>query len=273
MLLRTRLLPALSATCLCLLLVQVLAAAGNGQPDRFVNVIVSLENDASLGADFDNRTLAAAVAADHGLTPTHLYGTVFSGFAASVPENRLASLRNDPLVASVSHDAILSILAPPWCDTNPDHPACSDDDDGGDGGGGGDSSQTVPWGVDRVDADLNNNTGAGTHVYIVDTGIDSDHPDLQGNLGNGKAFTECKGSSNVCKEAWDDDHGHGSHVAGTVGAIDNDRDVVGIAPDVTLHAAKVCKKSGFARPRTSSRPSTGLPARPLIRTKRPRCST
>lgn len=220
------------------LLATPVTAGADKAPDRFINVIVSLKDDAAPKSPVGKRDFAAAVAVNHGLAPTRLYGTVFSGFAASVPENRLEALRSDSLVASVSHDNILTIVAPPFCGDNPDHPACSDD-------GGGDGGQTLPWGVDRVDADLNNNTGAGTHVYIVDTGIDSDHPDLQAHLGNSLAFAQCRGNPNVCKEAWDDDNGHGTHVAGTVGAIDNDRDVVGVAPDVTLHAAKVCDKSGF----------------------------
>jgi subtilisin len=228
---------------LCLIAAPFAATADNAASGRVLDVIVSLDDGAALGSPGANRDLAAAVAAGHGLEPKYTYGTVFAGFAASVPEHRVAALRNDSLVASVSYDNILTIVAPPWCDDNPDHPACDDDDDNG--GGGGDSGQVVPWGVDRVDADLNANTGVGTHVYIVDTGIDSDHPDLQGNLGNGNAFTACKGSPNICKKAWDDDHGHGTHVAGTVGAIDNDIDVVGVAPNVTLHAAKVCDKSGF----------------------------
>lgn len=217
------------ATGLALLLA---APAMAGKGDRFVDVIVSLDHGKALKGHFEKQSFAGAVAAAHGLNPTHTYGTVFSGFAARVPEARMNALRNDPVVQSITIDQ--PVKAFPRCNS-PNTPPCEDD-------GGGGSGQTLPWGVDRVDADANGNTGAGTHVYIIDTGIDADHADLQANLGNGYAVEQCKGGS--CITAWDDDQGHGTHVAGTVGALDNDIDVVGVAPDVTLHAVKVLDKRG-----------------------------
>jgi len=109
-------------------------------------------------------------------------------------------------------------------------------------------SQSVPWGVDRVDADVvhdGGDTGAGADVAILDTGIDEDHPDLQDNLGAGKAYTNCDGSNgSTCNNAWDDDNGHGTHCAGTADAIDNSEGVVGVATEATLHAVKVLGSSG-----------------------------
>lgn len=104
------------------------------------------------------------------------------------------------------------------------------------------SSQVAPWGIKRIGTA--SNTGYGIHVYIIDTGIDSDHPDLQANISTtGYAVETCKGGG--CNYAWDDDHDHGTHVAGTVGAINNNIDVVGVAPEVILHAVKVLSKSGM----------------------------
>ena len=60
--------------------------------------------------------------------------------------------------------------------------------------------------------------------------IDTTHP----NLGAGRAST-----AGASTPLWDNANGHGTHVAGTVGAIDNDRGVIGVAPDVTLHAVKM----------------------------------
>jgi len=118
--------------------------------------------------------------------------------------------------------------------------------------------ETLPWGIDRVDADAahdSGNTGTGADVAILDTGIDSDHPDLQAHLGSGKAFVECgynnDGTScshdNACNELWDDDHHHGTHCAGIAAAIDDSSDVVGISPDATLHPVKVlgCDGMGY----------------------------
>lgn len=226
----------------CLLAAPVMA--GKGPSDRFVDVIVSLDHGKTLKSHQAKENFAGAVAADHGLKPTRTYGTVFSGFAARVPEGRMNALRNDPVVQSITIDQ--PVRAFPRCNS-PNTPPCEDEDDGG----GGDTNQTLPWGVDRVDADLNGNTGAGTHVYIIDTGIDADHPDLQGNLGNGYAAEACQDQTTgppsgraTCDTSWDDDNGHGTHVAGTVGAVDDDAQVVGVAPGVTLHAVKVLDGGG-----------------------------
>ena len=95
-------------------------------------------------------------------------------------------------------------------------------------------AETLPWGVDRVDADNAHNngvTGGGADIAILDTGIDSDHPDLVDNLGTGKAYIECgtaldgggcSGNDNTCHESWDDDSDHGTHCAGTADAVDSE---------------------------------------------------
>lgn len=113
-------------------------------------------------------------------------------------------------------------------------------------------AQTQPWGIDRVDAEVAHAAGetggddtdgdGGADVAIIDTGIDSDHPDLQPVLGSGEAFVDCRGRS--CRVPWDDDEGHGTHCAGTAGAVDNSRGVVGVSTQATLHAVKVLDKRG-----------------------------
>ncbi len=115
-------------------------------------------------------------------------------------------------------------------------------------------AQTLPWGIDRVDAEVahadgetggdNTDGEGGADIAIIDTGIDSDHDDLQANLGKGKAFVECKGSPHMCGQKWDDDNGHGTHVAGIAGADDNSLGVVGVSTAATLHAVKVLDSNG-----------------------------
>jgi subtilisin len=120
-------------------------------------------------------------------------------------------------------------------------------------------AETTPWGIDRTDADVahaNGDTGDGADVAIIDTGIDSDHPDAEHLLGKGRAFVDCGtggvfgcflyGNNNACNEPWDDDNDHGTHCAGIAAAVDDSDGVVGVGPDVTLHAAKVldCAGSG-----------------------------
>ncbi|MFB6103428.1 MAG: S8 family peptidase [Haloplanus sp.] len=119
--------------------------------------------------------------------------------------------------------------------------------------------EAVPWGVDRVDADVAHDSGAtgdGADIAILDTGIDSDHPDLTGNLGSGRAFVECgtaydgsncDGNGNTCHEPWDDDNDHGTHCAGIADAVDNTEDVIGVSTTATLHPVKVlgCSGAGY----------------------------
>ncbi|MBI4458018.1 S8 family peptidase [Candidatus Uhrbacteria bacterium] len=116
--------------------------------------------------------------------------------------------------------------------------------DGQGGGGGGSTSppppQETPWGITRVGApDVWGTTrGAGVIVAVIDTGIDPTHSDLSANILAGVNFTSRRAT------AWGDDNGHGSHVAGTVAALDNAIGVVGVAPAAKLYAVKVLDRNG-----------------------------
>ncbi len=105
--------------------------------------------------------------------------------------------------------------------------------------------QVVPWGVNRIDADLawpTGNTGRGVKVAVLDTGIDYDHPDLRPAGGVNYAGTARDGSTNPAD--WNDNHGHGTHVAGIIAARNNTIGVIGVAPDVSLYAVKVLSDTG-----------------------------
>lgn len=96
-------------------------------------------------------------------------------------------------------------------------------------------SQTVPTGIGRIGQ--SSYTGAGIGVAVIDTGVDSDHPDLDGSVVGG---VNCV-NPNL---SYEDDNGHGTHVAGTIGARDNEIGVVGVAPEVTFTSVKVLSKTG-----------------------------
>ncbi len=101
-------------------------------------------------------------------------------------------------------------------------------------------SQTLPWGIDRVDADLSDTVAgdcvgevSNVRVYVIDTGADTEHPDL-----NVVGHVNFAGGPNK------DCHGHGTHVAGTIAAKDNNKDVVGVAPGAPVTGVKVLGCSG-----------------------------
>ncbi len=100
-------------------------------------------------------------------------------------------------------------------------------------------AQVLPWGIDRVDAELAwpITTADPIKVAIVDTGIDLKHPDLKYNIKGGYNAINPLKSPN-------DDNGHGTHVAGIVAALNNTIGVVGVGPQVDLYAVKVLNAAG-----------------------------
>lgn len=108
----------------------------------------------------------------------------------------------------------------------------------------GSGSQTMPWGVANVHApDVWPVTrGIGVNVAIVDTGIDPTNPDLGHQYAGG--YNAIMNSSDTT-----DDNGHGTHVAGTIAAVDNLSGVVGVAPGARIWAIRALQndpKSGTA---------------------------
>ena len=144
--------------------------------------------------------------------------------AATISAGKLAKLRADPNVAYVEEDGIASVAK-----RGGNKPG---------GGGGTPPPQTRPWGINRSGGGLTTNTGDGIRVGIVDTGCDLDHEDLAANIKGSKDFT---GS----RKGAEDQHGHGTHVSGTVAGLDNDRGVIGMAPDADLYIARCLDRRGY----------------------------
>ena len=144
-------------------------------------------------------------------------------------------------VRSVEKDALVFALKPPGgCTPWPD---CNN---GGGDGGSTQPAEVLEWGVDRIDADLTwaVSRGVGVKVAIIDTGIDKDHADLVDNLKGGVNFVSKSPAKPADPNKWDDDNGHGTHVAGIVAARDNEVGVVGVAPEAQLWAVKVLNRNG-----------------------------
>jgi subtilisin family serine protease len=157
---------------------------------------------------------AEQVARDNGSRVEHRYRTAIQGFAAALTDAALADLRSDPAVAYVEADQTVSLVA---------------------------TQSPATWGLDRIDQrnlPLSNSytynfTGAGVTAYIIDTGIRFAHSQFGGRAVSG--FDAIDGG------AADDCHGHGTHVAGTVGGSTD-----GVAKNVSLVGVRVlnCQGSG-----------------------------
>jgi subtilisin family serine protease len=99
-------------------------------------------------------------------------------------------------------------------------------------GGGGSGGQATPWGITRVGGA---GSGVGKTAWILDTGVDLDNPDLNTSKA---CHTYFAGTSP------DDGNGHGTHVAGTIAAINNTIDVVGVAAGAYVCSVRVLGNSG-----------------------------
>ncbi len=97
-------------------------------------------------------------------------------------------------------------------------------------------AQQVPWGLYSIGANLvkEKETSKKVKVAVLDTGISS-HSDL--NIKGGISFVEGEPDYN-------DQQGHGTHMAGTISAVDDTYGIVGVAPDVDLYAVKVISAEG-----------------------------
>lgn len=159
----------------------------------------------------------------------HVYGTALKGFSVKIAPGQLKKLQNDPAVVSIEEDQIVSLIQP--YRGNPHK--------GGGGGGGGSTPppQETPWGITRVHGGVSE-VPSGT-AWIIDTGIDLDHPDLNVDAtGSNKSFLSGKHSTP------DDQNGHGTHVAGTIAAIDNNIGVIGVAAGARVVSVRVLDRRG-----------------------------
>ena len=157
---------------------------------------------------------AAGMVSTRGIAAAHVYTGAVNGFAATLSDAQLGALQRDPRVASIEHNQVVGLATT--------------------------QSPTPSWGIDRIDQrnlPLSNSytytaTGAGVTAYIIDTGINATHPDFGGRAA--VAFDAIGGNGVDC-------HGHGTHVAGTIGSTS-----YGVAKGVQLRGVRVldCNGSG-----------------------------
>ncbi len=154
---------------------------------------------------------ALKVAAAVGAKPRNVYATVLNGFSGKLTPEQYQALLNNPAVDYIEPNRTIHMMA-----------------------------QTVPWGITKVNAPLAHARGvrgATVKVGIIDTGIDYNHGDLSANYAGGIDYAN--GDNDPM-----DDNGHGTHVSGTVAAIDNTIGVIGVAPSCRLYGVKVLDAAG-----------------------------
>jgi subtilisin family serine protease len=154
------------------------------------------------------------------------YGFALEGFTAKLNDAQLKALRDDPRVTSIEQDYYV-VQNFPVIKAKP----------AGVGNGNGNAAQEIPYGITRVGGGQVY-TGSKT-AWVIDSGIDLDHPDLNVDAARSASYVASGGGSSP-----DDQHGHGTHVAGTIGAIDNSIGVVGVAAGVNVVAVRVVDRRG-----------------------------
>jgi subtilisin len=153
-----------------------------------------------------------ALVRGHGGVLKYSY-TLIPTIAASIPEAAITGLLHNPHVTRIELDRKVYAI---------------------------DAELDDAWGVKRIGAGLVHdvgNRGTGVRIAIIDTGIDYTHPDLDANYKGGYDFFNNDSDPK-------DDHGHGTHVAGSVAAEDNGIGVVGVAPEAELYALKILGANG-----------------------------
>ncbi len=160
---------------------------------------------------------AAALVSQAGGQLGHVYSTALRGFSVKMSAKAAEQMAKRADVAYVEADGIASIDAKP---VGPISTA---------------ATQITPWGITRVGG---SSTAFSGTAWVIDTGIDTDNADLNIDLARSANFVS-RGRNTI-----EDGHGHGTHVSGTIAALDNAIDVVGVAPGALVVGVRVLDNRG-----------------------------
>src|SRR4051794_24621209 len=161
------------------------------------------------------RTETAQREDDQGFDADYVYTKAVKGFAANLSSAQVAELQDDPDVAYVVRDQPVEAL----------------------GGAAVAGGEIVPTGVRRLGAATTASVSprSDVGVAVIDTGVDLSNPDIDAVDGR-----NCVAPGSPAQ----DDHGHGTHVAGTIAARNTGAGVVGVAPGTKIYAVKVLDSTG-----------------------------
>ncbi|MGD9488415.1 MAG: S8 family serine peptidase [Calditrichaceae bacterium] len=194
----------------------------NGTPIDGSYIVVLDQQQVSLGKTAAAvQATAKAVLYDSKMSESSIgsiYSRAITGFSVKASKEEIEKLKNDSRVSFIEQDRVIT-LGPSIFAKKPPAPPVA---------------QTTPWGITRVGGAT---ASAGKVAWIIDTGVDFEHPDLNVDIARSVTFI-------ARTTTGDDDNGHGSHVAGTIAAIDNTEGVVGVAAGATVVAVKVLDRRG-----------------------------
>ena len=205
------------------------AKVSEGRLDKIPGQYIVIFKDKVTDADSESDNIAKT----HKLERIHTYKQAIKGFTARMSDVELEKIKNDSRVDFVAEDRAVYISDFAFEDESSSEKISASRKS---------SAQTqppqnIPTGVDRINAENLLNKGAGVGVAVIDTGIELSHPDLKANIIANKNCLSNRANGN-------DDNGHGTHVAGTIAALNNGVGVVGVAPEAKLIAVKVLNRNG-----------------------------
>lgn len=212
----------LAAASIVALAMGIAAAPAHAKPGEKIanSYICVFKNDRVAKNEVRGRSDAAAKA--HGGNVKFVYTNAVRGFSANMSEQAVTAMRRaNPTIAYCEQDQVMG-LPPISIDAKPG------------GGGSTPPAQSIPWGVTRVKGGAANTFKT---AWVIDSGVDLDHPDLNVDLARSANFVGRETTAN-------DLNGHGTHVAGTIAAINNAYGVVGVAPGASVVAVRVLDRRG-----------------------------
>lgn len=186
--------------------------SSNAVPNRYIVALdpVALRSEDAVSPE----ETANRLSADFGGRVEKVFNNALQGFTIEMNDRDAQALSRDPRVMMVEQDAYISINA---------------------------TQNNAPWGLDRVDqrnVQLNTSynyvkTGSGVHVYVIDTGVRTSHVEF-----GGRATADY--DSVYDGQNGQDCHGHGTHVAATIGGNN-----YGVAKSARIHAIRVLACNGI----------------------------